>query len=616
MKIIKVTVEDYKSFGEAQDVKFSPGVSVIVGSNNAGKTALLELLSGHFDPKPHRSLETMPTPQQSLVFDSKIHYEFEIQAHEVWSSYLVGGSVISFMKDPSLPNNKDQAIRIVQWLTSSSFLISCTVTNGELQEARAFGLDRPGANPSNAISILLEEVPELGGPIQAKVRSQNLATSESGLWPYSVASGLIDQIFYFHAERYKMDRHQVGPVSALHSDASDLPRALNLLQTKNRHQFDKIVKLTRTIFPDIRDISVPVVDNTIAEIRLWSVDSETERDDLTVSLKESGNGISQVLAVLYVVATAVFPRAIIIDEPQSFLHPSAIRKLIRILKTEFSQHQYILTTHSPIVVSASAPSSLVWLHKPGSKTRIEYLDPSNTRDLRSFLADVGVRFSDVFGADRILWVEGRTEELAFPEIVSDLIHLPMLGTEILAIDNTGDIQGRHAERLIRIYRKLTTGGTLLPPALAFVLDSEGKSQSEKDDLKKRSTLIRFLPRRMYENYLLNSSAIHAIISSLEGFSDDEIDGEVVSKWIDSHRLDAEFWDDEPPASDAHQDDWLIGVHGARLLSRLFKELSNNRYEYEKVEYGLELTRWKIRNEPSDLEQLARFLSRILESTDG
>jgi len=46
-----------------------------------------------------------------------------------------------------------------------------------------------------------------------------------------------------------------------------------------------------------------------------------------VPLSESGTGVGQVLAILYVVFTSEYPRTIVIDEPQSFLHPGAVRKL-------------------------------------------------------------------------------------------------------------------------------------------------------------------------------------------------------------------------------------------------------------------------------------------------
>ena len=59
-------------------------------------------------------------------------------------------------------------------------------------------------------------------------------------------------------------------------------------------------------------------------------------------------------------AVADFPQVILIDEPQSFLHPGAVRKLIEILR-QHPQHQFIITTHSPTAVTAADPDVLLLL---------------------------------------------------------------------------------------------------------------------------------------------------------------------------------------------------------------------------------------------------------------
>jgi recombinational DNA repair ATPase RecF len=49
----------YKSFADTEEIRLEPGFNVIVGRNNAGKTALAEVLSLRFSAKPHRSSKAM-----------------------------------------------------------------------------------------------------------------------------------------------------------------------------------------------------------------------------------------------------------------------------------------------------------------------------------------------------------------------------------------------------------------------------------------------------------------------------------------------------------------------------------------------------------------------------
>lgn len=167
------------------------------------------------------------------------------------------------------------------------------------------------------------------------------------------------------------------------------------------------------------------------------------------------------------VLTAEFPRVILIDEPHSFLHPSAIRKLLEILVAH-SMHQYIITTHSPTALASSPPSTLTLLNMEGPTTIVRQLDPAETSHLRAVLAEVGARLSDVFGADNILWVEGKTEELSFP-LIRDLARQagdPATGTIILGVRHTSDFQPRDVRATVELYSRLTTAGTLMPPDAA------------------------------------------------------------------------------------------------------------------------------------------------------
>ena len=248
-----------------------------------------------------------------------------------------------------------------------------------------------------------------------------------------MANILRERIYFFRAERLNISQSTFGAQSALEPNASNLAQVLNVLQSSNPARFRRLNQHVSTIFPEIKGITIPPgPSGNQVQILVWSIDPETERQDLAIPLSESGTGIGQVLAMLYVVLTAEYPRTIIIDEPQSFLNPGAIRKLIEILK-QYPQHQFIITTDSPEVVSMINPQTLFLLRKVEAETKIEQLDSTETQDQKLLLSEVGARLSDVFGADNILWVEGATEELCFPLIVEKALQRPLQGTKIIGV---------------------------------------------------------------------------------------------------------------------------------------------------------------------------------------
>jgi hypothetical protein len=343
-----------------------------------------------------------------------------------------------------------------------------------------------------------------------------------------IAEILKQRIYLFNAERLNISQHRISPGLEVQPNAANLAQVLHYLHTSNPSQFDRLTQLLGTILPEIKSITIPPIDGSSARILVWSIGPDSERADLAIPLSESGTGIGQVLAILFVAVTSAFSRTIIIDEPQSFLHPGAIRKLFDILKHKFSQHQYIITTHSPVAITAVEPQMILLVRKEDEESRIESIDVMETQGARLALSEIGARLSDVFGAENILWVEGRTEELCFPLILSRIAKQGLLGTAIIGIVQIGDFEGKLSKTIFEIYVRLSKGRGLLPPAIGFIFDQEGRSERERDDLVRQSGgKIVFLPRRMYENYVLNPIAIAAIMSSLEGFRGTRVESDEI-----------------------------------------------------------------------------------------
>jgi predicted ATPase len=191
-----------------------------------------------------------------------------------------------------------------------------------------------------------------------------------------LANYVRDQIYLFNAVRFPADEYDTGGNGELASDASNLAQVLDLLY-RNKARWERFFDQVKQVLPQVEAVTfIPSSkEGGKVQARIWNLPESTERIDLTVLLSESGTGVAQVLAILYVVFTSDKPRIIIIDEPQSFLHPGAIRKLFEILNS-YPQHQYIITTHSPTVVVAAGPSALFLIRKVTEESIVEPLDVS------------------------------------------------------------------------------------------------------------------------------------------------------------------------------------------------------------------------------------------------
>jgi ABC-type cobalamin/Fe3+-siderophores transport system ATPase subunit len=606
MQLQSVQVLNYKGFRDSGEISLSPDFNVIVGKNDAGKSALVEALSLQAQSKPHKSLLTLPEFDSRMPSVESITRVGIYITHKNLQDILAGVPQIYFefnvFQDLNSVFAKFQDLIaqpsekfVFEWV-NSNFRQGGFETLFEIQQQ----------NQRQIISITNSEYPHKFTPV---LQGSNANGSTLG---QLVGQALAARIYTFRAERLNVGECVASGRSLLEPNASNLAEVLNHLSTANLRRFEKFISHVRTIFPHITQISAPLVTgSTTARILVWNIPSESERADLAVPLSEGGTGVGQVLAILYVVVNADTPQVIIIDEPQSFLHPGAVRKLLEILR-QYPQHQYVITTHAPSAIAATGVESLIRVRRDGYESVVDSISAQNESDLRIFLADVGASLSDVFGADNVLWVEGKTEELCFPIIIRYLNKTPLLGLQILAVQNTGDLEGKLASRVFDVYNRLTSANTLLPPAIAFILDREGKSDAEMTEIDRKSKRqVRWLQRRMYENYLLHSLSIAHVLNEDDTERKAEVTITDIEAWLSTHATDGKYFDRNTPTMTYPSVDWENAVHAAKLLADLFGELTDQRVTYQKVRHGLKLTELLIAKPTPAILELSTFLKSVL-----
>src|SRR5262245_48978932 len=94
MHFSKFKLENYKSFLSTEDLSFTPGFNVIVGRNDVGKTALVEVLSLTFGHEPHRSKKTLPYRRDQLTAFSRAHCTVHLAGDEMRALLLKQSVVI------------------------------------------------------------------------------------------------------------------------------------------------------------------------------------------------------------------------------------------------------------------------------------------------------------------------------------------------------------------------------------------------------------------------------------------------------------------------------------------------------------------------------------------
>ena len=80
MRLIRMRVTNFSSFKDTGWIEFSPGINLIVGQNNAGKSALLRVFDQSLEDNRHRNTAEY---QQERLERPGIEFDLDVSGHEV-----------------------------------------------------------------------------------------------------------------------------------------------------------------------------------------------------------------------------------------------------------------------------------------------------------------------------------------------------------------------------------------------------------------------------------------------------------------------------------------------------------------------------------------------------
>lgn len=591
-------------------------MNLIVGANNVGKSSLLNCIPARFGGEPHRSIVTLPARDETLDPTSSADFVIVASGDEVRKAILRAGKGERYFPWPRDTHfaraNADKVIERLLAADEINFLTTAQASIGNGSPSWAM--------TSYPVTRLYDPLIESNGQhamvtADFDIKSRLIKGTNAGPrspnddFGLTLAQILMSSVHKFDAERLTIGECPAGTNAELSSTASNLAEVLSNLQS-NPYRFNEYCELVREVLPTIQAISVrpPQGKQNYVEILVWQVDPKLQRDDLAMPLRNCGTGVGQVLAILYVAKTSEFPRTIVIDEPGSFLHPGASRALIGILR-RFTNHQYIVSTHSPEIISELSDIPVTIIKWTGSQSAVEQA-PKTTSDVASAaLTEIGAKLGDVFGFDDIFWVEGQSDAESL-KLVFKAVGKALKRTAILPVRDTGSFdKKRSIAEVLDIYKRLSLGDALLPPALLFLFDREGRSEKEMADAVRQSDgKVQFLARRMFENYLLDANALAALYNELGKDFSITTTKERVESWI-AARGEAFL----PPKVEISvgSADWLGNVHGAKLIDRLFGELSDERLVYRKTLHMPKLTSIVLEHDVTKLAIVVSEVDRVI-----
>ncbi|MGJ0237573.1 AAA family ATPase [Novosphingobium fluoreni] len=601
MRLNSFRVLGFQSFSDSGDIELGEGINLIVGQNNVGKSSLLRALQSSLADDRHRTPERWETYR---LPHPEVKLDIAFSGGELRNMLLQMGG--AFIPSPQNVNAQEFAEEL---LSSPQIIVNASHRPGIRFNATYPAHGRFEWNKLN------QQVCAFSDPSGGTLTFTHTYHGDDSV-PEAVHRLWDEKMFYFSAERMNVGVSSAGPAHRLSPNAQNLPSVLLTLSGDRGDVFKRLVEHVREVFPTIGNVSVRPVGGGQIEIRVWPTEA-MERVELSFPLLQSGTGVSQVLSVLAAIMT-VDHAVLIIDEINSFLHPAAVKSLLRIIKTNYASHQYIVSTHSPEVISFSNPSSITLVKREAYESEVTHLKTEEVDAFRGVAEHLGVSMADVFAADRVIWVEGPTEERCFPVVYTHFAGQKVpRGTIFTSVMATGDFMTRRRDKEIvyKIYQRLSKVAVPLVVAVAFSFDSEDLTDTEKANMKRDSGgAMHFLPRRMIECYLVHPSAIAAFITirdqELGQAVDEQVVAEMLKELAGSEKFAVAGW-----RGDILEAGWLQNVDAANLIAEACGSLSDYRVTFNKKDDTLWLLQNILENYPHHVSELSAYVQDLVNAVN-
>lgn len=419
MYLKNIRARNYRAFGDgtsapALDLEFNPGLNILVGENDAGKTGIVDAI---------RQVLLTTSYEPVRLFEQDFHIQGANRAHTL--------SIEATLCDLS----PDQEASVLEWLTlgtdgTSSLILHIEARYHPPQATKRSRVDTIARTGTNGTG------PEVGYAVRELVRAtylKALRDAEAELRPGRQSR--LSQILGAHNNIAGQEVNDFDKASP-----KNIPERLVGLMAFAQHHLGEH-EVVKGVEKDINDNYLSQFafsgDNLQSRIRIapdLALTPILEKFELSLlpgahispdARCARGLGYNNALFMateLVLLRDGEELALLLVEEPEAHLHPQLQERVMDLLKEHSNENQaqnrvqVIMTTHSPSLVSTARIEDVTLVHKAQTfplavgKTKLKRTDYSF---LRRF---IDATKANLFFARGVMMVEGPAEAILLPAI--------------------------------------------------------------------------------------------------------------------------------------------------------------------------------------------------------
>lgn len=507
MWLERLRLSAFRAFAEAEVIFGPTGLTLIAGANNAGKSTILTAIDALLRSYPPPPIVNTAHPGPAAV-EATFVVDDDLR-----------GRILTGAAPERIDGQAFRRLRVtLEALGDGKVAWRQFAANLDDGNWAVFGAmhgdDSDGRLEAADLGRWAREA-AIGGPFAMTDRASGGSMTErlrgeTGLFG-PVARALRDwaaSVHHFGAVRGNSARaRQSHGFPRLMPTGENLVDVMLLHSSRQSPEWMRVREVMADLVPEVGTPLTPVEDANAAV-------TFTDSTGVARNLQDLGTGVQQLLLMTVAGETHVADGPLLVEEPETSLHPGAQRALLRHLERWAETRQVIATTHSATMLDLAGDAAAIWLvERSGAVSTIRRVP----RD-RRLLDGLGVRLSDVFAAERLLVVEGPSDVAVFEAWWG-----PELRAARAQVVSAG---GGDASRRADWYAAVTNAGHALVRSVLFVRDRDELDDEAVAALQDRGQ-VHVLDVREVENYFIVAPDVIAAALS-EVATDGQVAGSEVA----------------------------------------------------------------------------------------
>lgn len=521
MKIVNISITNYRGIKDRQDIPLS-NLSSIVGKNDSGKSIILNAIASFLDPKEFPITEsdfndTAKPIEIACYFGSenlREKLESKIKSKikkndglDEFLNDLIFDDAIIFVKTVNAPKKGFDTEKILfKDYDEAEFSMLYSKSDEELTEI----VD------NNKIEI----------PVEGKGRNSKLEKIKHiklFCKDKKVVSRLIDDEYkisslFPEVELFKSDygleadtKFKTTSVSEIQNyferetatDDKKLKQVEKEIEVEMQIEAQAIKTYMNDYVSSLNNVEIKPTINWKDAIKSVDVSFQFDGDAKPIPMSHKGTGYRR----LFMVARFRFLAeknkgkniTYLIEEPETFLHPSAQEDLLNAFRDLSSDNQIIITTHSPVFAGATNFNSVILCIKD-SQSIYDFAKAGKENEfIDNIVAELGIKpsYNLKDHHEKIVFVESSNDSRFYEMVCQQLVGTNLLKNKKVLVLPFGG--GEDIESFLNINYFDDSGRELY-----LIIDSDKHVNNEE---KQKQRAVDFDKKPKGKSYLIDKSCI-------------------------------------------------------------------------------------------------------------